>query len=80
MKTKNGFLRRACAIILSMLMLIVGVPMTAGAQTEETEGYFKYSVEDGQAMVTGLDSAASGDITVPSTLGGYPVVTIAASA
>jgi len=45
-----------------------------------TEGYYTYTVSDGEATITDCDETISGDITIPSTLGGYPVTTIGKSA
>ncbi len=41
-----------------------------------TEGYYTYSVSDGKATITDVYNKISGAVTIPSTLGGYPVVTI----
>ena len=40
-----------------------------------TEGVYTYTVENGKATITEV-SSASGDVIVPSTLGGYPVTAI----
>ena len=37
------------------------------------EGNFTYMIGDGRAMITGFPSSYSGALTIPSTLGGYPV-------
>lgn len=42
----------------------------------ETEGIYTYYIENGKAVITGSDLNCSGGITIPSTLGGYPVVSI----
>lgn len=42
-----------------------------------TQGPYTYEVEDGNATITAVDRwAVSGKVTVPSTLGGYPVTAI----
>ena len=38
--------------------------------------YLTYTVTDGKATITGCDKSISGDITIPATLGGYPVAAI----
>ncbi|HOW96715.1 MAG TPA: leucine-rich repeat domain-containing protein [Kiritimatiellia bacterium] len=43
-------------------------------------GAFYYAVEDSRATVTGLAENATGAITVPSTLGGYPVTAVGRAA
>ncbi len=46
-----------------------------------TEGYYTYTVDDeGNATITDVDTSISGDVTIPSTLGGYPVISIGKSA
>ncbi len=47
------------------------------AEAEElTEGIYIYTVKDGEAIITDCDESVSGDIVIPSTLGGYPVIGI----
>lgn len=38
-----------------------------------TSGYYTYSIVNNKARITFVDPTISGDITIPSTLGGYPV-------
>lgn len=42
----------------------------------DTEGDFTYSVTDNLATITDFPRGASTDVTIPDTLGGYPVVAI----
>ena len=41
-----------------------------------SEGYYYYTVSDGKATITDCNGSISGDIVIPSTLGGYPVTSI----
>ncbi len=41
-----------------------------------TEGYYTYTVTNGKATITDVNTSISGDITIPATLGGYSVTTI----
>ena len=41
-----------------------------------SEGYYTYTVTDGEATITDVDTSIEGNISVPSTLGGYSVTTI----
>ena len=43
---------------------------------EYTEGYYTYKIENGKATIVDVSTAISGDVTIPSTLGGYSVETI----
>ena len=46
------------------------------ASSEPDTSMYTYSVSDGAATITDVDTAISGDITIPATLGGYPVTSI----
>ena len=62
--------QKICSLFLaiSMLMsLLVASPMTASAATN---GFYTYAVSNDEATITGCDTALSGVITIPSTLGG----------
>ncbi len=50
--------------------------ISANAQEVYTEGYYTYIVSNDEAYITECDKSISGDITIPATLGGYPVVEI----
>ena len=41
-----------------------------------TSGYYTYTVSNGEATITDVTTTISGDIEIPSTLGGYPVTSI----
>ena len=43
------------------------------------EDFYTYTVTDGKATITDVSDSFGGDIIIPSTLGGYPVVAIAES-
>ncbi len=60
-----------------MASLFVVLPVTANA---ETEGIYEYTIENGEATFTGFAESVSGEVVVPSTLGGYPVTTIGENA
>ncbi len=71
MKSKSA---KLLSVILAALMIMSIIPVTAGAYAKE--GIFTYDVEDGHAVITDIPYDASGTITVPDTLGGYPVTVI----
>jgi len=50
------------------------------AATEYTDGYFTYTVSNGEATITDCDTSISGDVVIPDTLGGYLVTSINGSA
>ena len=45
-----------------------------------TSGYYEYTVSDGKATITDVSTSISGSITIPTTLGGYPVTSIGSHA
>ena len=66
-------LQRTLSVLIAALMILSVLPMTAFAEEEDL---CTYTVTDGKAVITGANEALSGDITIPSTLGGYRVVGI----
>ena len=52
--------------------------LTAFAATEYTEGYYTYTVENGEATITSVDTSIEEDITIPSAFSSYPVTAIGA--
>ncbi|MBR4867878.1 MAG: leucine-rich repeat domain-containing protein [Clostridia bacterium] len=54
------------------ILLSLVVPFTAFA---ETSGDFEYEISNGEATITGYTGSAT-KLTIPSSLGGYPVTTI----
>ena len=48
----------------------------ASKASAASEGYYTYTITDGEATITDVDTSISGDITIPTTLGGYSVTTI----
>ena len=50
--------------------------LRASAVDEYKEGYYTYTVTNGKATIIAVDSSISGDVVIPSTLGGYSVTTI----
>lgn len=64
-------MRKQYILLFALLMLCL-LPLSVWAQTE---GDFVYSVIDGQARITAYTGSAA-ELTIPDTLGGYPVTAI----
>jgi len=47
---------------------------------EDKLEYYTYTVSNGEATIIDVDTAISGAVTIPSTLGGYPVTSIGGDA
>ncbi|MBE6947362.1 MAG: leucine-rich repeat domain-containing protein [Ruminococcaceae bacterium] len=75
-------MRKAFGILLfAAVVLMCAVLLPAQAEAAEgtitaTEGYYTYTVTSGKATITKCDTAISGKVMIPSTLGGYPVTAI----
>lgn len=68
-------IKRLFTCLLALAMLFSMAPLSLPAQAA-TSGYYTYTVTDGKATITSVNTAISGNITIPSTLGGYPVTAI----
>lgn len=53
--------------------LIVGIFSADAASDPITSGYYKYVVDNQEATITVCNTSISGKVTIPSSLGGYPV-------
>ncbi|MBR4017758.1 MAG: leucine-rich repeat domain-containing protein, partial [Oscillospiraceae bacterium] len=66
--------------ILGVALLLICVCVLPTEADAATSGYYTYTVSNGKATVIGCSTSISGDISIPSTLGGYPVTSIGYSA
>ena len=74
-------MKKKIILILSFGILCASlIALFAVSTSAATSGYYTYAVYDGTATITGVSSSASGDITIPTTIGGYPVVCIGSKA
>lgn len=71
--TLTGILA-ACFVCLALLLLF---QLTGHAATQDI---YTYMVEDGTVTITDCAETVSGRLEIPSHIGGYPVLTIGASA
>ena len=70
--------KRILSVILTLLMLFGTVSATIiPASAEESKyGYLSYEIIDNEVTITDCDENASGTITIPSKINGYPVTCI----
>ena len=66
----------SCVFLAIIVCLITGIMLFSSSAEEFTESYYAYTVSDGEATITDVSTSISGDVTIPSTLGGYPVTSI----
>jgi len=77
-------MKRVVSFLLTAVLLLSLIP--AGAvefaitAKAASSGYYTYEMTDGAATIIAVDTAISGDVVIPDTLGGYPVTAIAANA
>ena len=82
MKSGRQKLKKVLAFVMTAVMVLTAVPLggltfSASAESEEfTEGYYTYTVENGEATITDCDESISGEVVIPDTLGVYPVTSI----
>lgn len=69
-------MRKLLSGILVLAMLLSCCFAVSAEDVEQTEGLYTYTVTDGAATITKCDSSISGDVTIPATLGAYPVKAI----
>lgn len=65
------------AIFLTLLLVATALPI-AMTSAEYTDGFY-YEINQGSATVTGYNGKST-ELSVPDTLGGYPVTTVGADA
>ncbi|MBO5797326.1 MAG: leucine-rich repeat protein, partial [Clostridia bacterium] len=76
MKKRMGY--RGLALVLAAILLCVALPLGVAADTplsaEVNGNTYQYTVTGGKATIVGAE--AKGDVVIPETLGGYPVVAL----
>ncbi len=72
-------LKKILSVVLSVALIVCLMPMGAVSVLAEASGDYTYTVASGEATVTSY-TGFGGDIVIPSTLDGYPVSGIGASA
>ena len=71
-------MKKLLSIFLAIVLIITAMSLGAFEFKANalSEGDYTYSVSDGKATITDVDTSISGAVTIPSTLGGYPVTSI----
>ena len=64
-------------IVLSMIVSLFAMcGATAFAEENNILDYITYEINDGEVTITDCDDSISGDVVIPDTIEGYPVVNI----
>lgn len=77
-------MKRLLSTILAIVLLLSCtpvIPLQVLAETGDTcEEYLTWEVSDDQVFIEDCDESISGDIIIPATLDGYPVISISSNA
>ena len=70
--------KKLTSVLLAIALLLTCIPLGAVSVSAATSGGYTYTVSNGKATITDYSNSSSygGAITIPSTLGGYPVTSI----
>lgn len=86
MKKKNYTSKFLAVTVMVIMMLCAapvmehfGIDMGVSAHAAKS-GYFTYEVKDGEAYIIKLEKGTYQYVTIPDTLGGYPVTTLGSNA
>ena len=69
----KNMLKKSISLLLTVMMIITAVPMTASAATYDD---LTYKINNGEVTITDCDQSISGDVVIPDTIEGYPVTSI----
>ena len=69
-------MKKLLSVLLVSVLLLTCIALGAVSVSAATSGDYEYYIIDGEAIISGVKSSISGDITIPSKLGGYPVTAI----
>ncbi len=69
-------MKKVLSILLSLFMVVSIVPIANITVSAATSGYYTYTISNSEATITDCSTSISGNITIPSFLGGYSVTSI----
>ncbi len=75
--------KKFLSVALSFIMIfgiILFSPFEVSAETQYKSGYYTYTVSNDDAIITGCDTSISGEVNIPSSLGGFKVIGLGAEA
>ena len=70
------YLTKLSVLLIAALVVTLCLFASPTKASAATEGYYTYTVSGGEAKITSVSRSISGDITIPSALGGHPVTSI----
>ena len=69
-------MKKILSVVIAFVLSFSAVPLCELNVSAATSGYYTYTVSNGKATITKCDETISGNVTIPSTLGGYSVTKI----
>ena len=69
-------MKKLCTIFAALALLVLCITLLPTQAEAATSGNYTYTVSNGEATITDCKTSISGYVTIPSTLGGYPVTCI----
>ena len=60
-------------LLLFAVLVVTALICLSFSSSAATEGYYTYSILNGEATITDVSTSISGNVTIPSTLGGCNV-------
>jgi len=69
-------MKKFISVLISVCLLLSLLPLWVFTASAATSGYYTYTVSNGEATITDVHYSISGDVTIPSNLGGSPVTAI----
>lgn len=75
---KKQIFKKLLSFALTLAIIVCAIPLGTFTFTASaaTSGYYTYTVSNGEATITDVKTSISGNVTIPSTLGGYLVTKI----
>ncbi len=70
--------KKILSLLLSLLMIISmsAVLEISSVAEDDILSYLEYEINDGEVTITDCDESISGDVVIPDTIEGYPVIKI----
>ncbi len=69
-------MKKILSVIICFALIVATVPLSAIQASAAKSGNYTYTVSNGKATITEVNTAIKGKVTIPSKLGGYPVTSI----
>ena len=69
-------MKKVLSVLSAFIMIFAVMPLSAFTAVAYTSGRYTYNITNDEVTITDVNTSISGDVTIPSKLGGYPVTVI----